>query len=135
MTRHQCRAVAFQLIFARLDNEENFDYDQSFAMICEEEVTDSEKAFIQNIFNAVFDNFDKLLKNIGDVLVGYEWSRLYKVDKALLLLCFAEATIVKETPTKVVINETLELAKEYSTDKSSKFINGVIGSLLGENNE
>lgn len=135
MTRHQCRVVAFQLIFARLDNEKPFDFEQQLKFVCDVEPNDDEKNFIKKLFDAVFDNFDEMVQKLELLLKGYDWNRIYKVDKALLLLCYAEMNIIKETPQKVVINEVLELAKEFSTDKSSKFINGVIASIVGEGNE
>lgn len=135
MTRHECRAVALKLIFARLDNEEHFDYGQNLAFVCEVEPSEEEKMFIKTLFDAVFDNIAEVSQNLAGYLKDYEWSRVYKVDKALLLLCYAEMKIIKEVPQKVIINETLELAKEYSTEKSSKFINGVIASIVGENND
>ena len=135
MTRHECRAVALKLIFACLDNEEQFDYGQNLAFVCEVEPSEDEKMFIKTLFDAVFDNIAEVSQNLAGYLKDYEWSRVYKVDKALLLLCYAEMKIIKEVPQKVIINETLELAKEYSTEKSSKFINGVIASIVGENND
>ena len=134
MTRHECRAVALKLIFARLDNVNNFDFEQNLAFACEIEPNDEEKAFIQKMYNAVFDNIDNITTSLKACLIDYEWNRVYKVDKALLLLCYAEMNIIKEVPQKVIINEILELAKEYSTEKSSKFINGVIASIVGDNN-
>lgn len=134
MTRHECRAAALKLIFARLDNETQFDYEQNLAFVCEVEPSDEEKVFIKSLFDAVFDNIVDATQILAGYLKDYEWSRVYKVDKALLLLCYAEMNIIKEVPQKVIINETVELAKEYSTEKSPKFINGVIASIVGENN-
>jgi len=49
-----------------------------------------------------------------------------KVDLTLLKLGLYELEYVKKTPKKVVINEILEIAKEFSTEKSSSFINGIL---------
>lgn len=52
-----------------------------------------------------------------------------KVDLAILRLIIFEAEHLK-TPVKVLINEAVELAKEFGTDSSPKFVNGVLGKLL-----
>jgi transcription antitermination factor NusB len=52
-----------------------------------------------------------------------------KIDLAILRLIMFESVDTK-TPKKVLINEAVELAKEFGTDSSSKFINGVLGKLL-----
>ncbi len=135
MTRHECRAVALKLIFAFLDNMEHFDYEKNLALVCEVEPTEEEKNFIRSLFDAVSNNFDEIKQKLEEYLKDYEWARVYKVDKVLLLLCYAELNVIQQVPTKVVINEILELAKEYSTEKSSKFINGVIASIVGEHND
>ena len=55
-------------------------------------------------------------------------SRLPGVDLAILRLALAEIYYLEEIPVSVAINEAVELAKKYSTEKSSRFINGVLGS-------
>lgn len=63
-------------------------------------------------------------------------SEINQVDLAILRVITAESITLK-TPKKVLINEAVELAKEYGTDSSPKFINGVLGKLLmgDENND
>ena len=61
---------------------------------------------------------------------GYTIDRLYKVDLAIIILAVIEVKYVKETPKEVVINEAVELAKKFSTEKSPKFINGVLADIL-----
>ena len=51
---------------------------------------------------------------------------------ALLSLAVAEIYHYK-TPSAIVVNEVLEISKKYSTEKSAKFINGILGSILKEN--
>jgi len=61
-----------------------------------------------------------------------EWSldRLARVDRAILRLAIAEMLLyAHDTPVSVIIDESLELAKEYSTEESSRFIHGILGSV------
>jgi N utilization substance protein B len=61
-----------------------------------------------------------------------EWpvDKIAKIDLAVLRLAVFELTIEKKEPPKVVIDEAIELAKEYGNDHSSKFVNGVLGTIL-----
>ena len=65
-------------------------------------------------------------------LKGYTPDRLYKVDLAILVLAIIELKYVKENPKEVIINEAVELAKKYSTEKSPKFINGILADIVKE---
>lgn len=62
------------------------------------------------------------------------WSvnRMAKVDLAILRLAICEILFVEEIPNKVSINEAIEMAKLYCDDKTPKFINGILGSVVSE---
>jgi len=61
-----------------------------------------------------------------------EWpiDKIAKIDLAVLRLAVFELTIQKKEPPKVVIDEAIELAKEYGNEHSSQFVNGVLGTIL-----
>lgn len=61
-----------------------------------------------------------------------EWpiDKIAKIDLAILRLAVYELTIANQEPPKVVIDEAIELAKEFGGDNSSKFVNGVLGTVL-----
>lgn len=63
-----------------------------------------------------------------------EWpiDKIAKIDLAVLRLATYELIVDKSEPPKVVIDEAIELGKAYGNDNSSKFINGVLGSILKE---
>ena len=58
-----------------------------------------------------------------------------KVDLAILRLATCEVLNALDIPTKVSINEAIELAKLYCDEKSPKFINGILGSIVNEKGE
>lgn len=64
---------------------------------------------------------------------GWDIERLVKMDKDILRIAITELLYVKEAPMKVVVDEALELAKKYSTDESSSFINGILAKVIVEN--
>ncbi|MDH3943913.1 MAG: transcription antitermination factor NusB, partial [Anaerolineae bacterium] len=60
-----------------------------------------------------------------------EWpiDQVSVVDRNLLRIALWEIAVSEDTPVKVAINEAIELAKKYGSDSSSRFVNGVLGSL------
>lgn len=67
---------------------------------------------------------------IGGSTIRWQFSRLSPVDKSILRLAVYQLTSCPEIPPKVIINEAIELAKKYSTDKSGPFVNGVLDAVL-----
>lgn len=74
------------------------------------------------------------LGRIDALIVGatikWQFSRLSPVDKSTLRLAVYQLLWCPDIPPKVVINEAIEIAKKYSTDKSPAFVNGVLDSVL-----
>ncbi len=132
MTRRECRSVALKLLFSSLDNKEN-NYNLTLnEIVADESISQSDMEFINQLYNTVIENETEIISSISLKLQGYEWKRVYKVDKCLLMLAICEMNYIKQTPQKVIINETIELAKEYSTEKSPKFINGILAQFVGD---
>lgn len=57
------------------------------------------------------------------------------IDRNILRIALWEFAVYEKTPVKVVINEAVELAKEFGSDSTPRFVNGVLGSLAGRQNE
>ncbi len=81
----------------------------------------------------LIDGTQKNLKKIDAMIspAAPEWpiEQIAKVDKTILRLAVYELMIKREVPPKVAINEAVELAKAFGGDNSSKFINGVLGTI------
>lgn len=77
------------------------------------------------------DHIDDIDKIIETYSIDWDMDRLNQVDKALLRLGIGEINYT-DTPYQVVLNEMIELSKTYSTDESSKFINGILGKYVNE---
>ena len=130
MTRRECREVTLKLLFSRLDNEK-FDFETTLnEILVDYVVKDDEIEFVKQLFDTTMENQEEIINKISSNLKDYEWSRIYKIDKCLLMLGMSELDYLK-TPSKVVINEIVELAKQFSTDKSPKFINGILANFVG----
>jgi N utilization substance protein B len=63
---------------------------------------------------------------------GWRLERMPMIDRALLRLALHELAECPETPTAVILNEAVELAKRYSTEDSGRFVNGVLAALVPE---
>ena len=88
-----------------------------------------DRAFIETLVKGVCGHSAELDEKITSYLRDWSLSRVAKVDLAILRLAFYELLYIKDVPETVVINEAVEMAKRYSTDKSGAFVNGVLGAL------
>jgi len=79
------------------------------------------------------DNAENVDAQIQKYSNGWDISRLVKMDKDILRISITELLYIKETPIKVVVDEAVELAKKYSTEDSSSFINGILAKVILEN--
>jgi N utilization substance protein B len=90
----------------------------------------------QNIPNAkareVISKKDEIDKKISSIAPEFPIEKINKVDLAILRLAIYELQFEKKTPGKVVIDEAIELAKEFGGDASPGFVNGALGKLLKE---
>jgi len=87
------------------------------------------KKSIQPIINQL-PQIDKIIEKCAP-----DWpvQKLNKVDLAILRLAIFELNYDKKNPQKVIIDEAIELAKEFGTNKTSKFVNGVLGAIVKSN--
>lgn len=90
------------------------------------------KNYAIKIAEAYQKNHDEIDKMISDYSEGWDFDRLVKMDKDILRIALAELVYIKEAPMKVIVDEALELAKKYSTDDSSNFVNGVLAKVIVE---
>ncbi|MCL4145546.1 UNVERIFIED_CONTAM: hypothetical protein GTU68_064630 [Idotea baltica] len=88
------------------------------------------------VFNLLLKDIEKeveeLEKFIKSKAENWELDRIARIDRILMHMAICEMLNFEEIPVKVTINEYLELAKTYSTPKSSKFINGILDSLYND---
>lgn len=127
MSRKKSREFAFKLVFENFFHEPDVDIFLSPEDIV---LDDTDKEFVNTLIGGINEHYEEIMNIIKNNIVGYELDRIYKVDLAILVLAVFELKYLTETPQNVVINEAVELAKKYSTDKSSSFINGVLAKVI-----
>ena len=81
-------------------------------------------SFASDVISHANDEKNKLDDVIADHIKNWEVSRLATLDKLILRMAVTEFIHFEQIPTKVTINEAIELAKSYSTRKSGTFVNG-----------
>lgn len=85
--------------------------------------------YAREIVDGVTDHRDRIDELIVSYAQGWTLDRMPHVDRALLRLAAWEILFNEEVPAAVAIDEAVELAKEYSTDDSGRFVNGVLGKI------
>ncbi len=86
--------------------------------------------FVYGIINYITENKTELDEIIKKRLVNWEVYRIAIIDRLLLQIGIAEFLFAEDIPTKVTINEIIEIAKEFSMANSGKFINGILDAVL-----
>ena len=89
---------------------------------------ESESDFMNAVFDGVQAHTEEIDAKLSGFVRGWSMDRVTRVDLAILRLAAYELMYTKTAP-GVVINEAVELANQYSTDKAGAFVNGVLGSL------
>ncbi|MGE5409369.1 MAG: transcription antitermination factor NusB [Clostridiales bacterium] len=130
ITRRLLREKVLQILYAYEMNNEGLQTltEGVLADLPEE----SDKEFCRMLVNKVLVNKDELDDYIGDRVSNWELNRITIIDKILLRMGICEILYLPEIPPKVSINEVIEIAKNYSTPNSGKFINGVLDTVLNK---
>lgn len=87
--------------------------------------------FARSLILKVHDTSKELDALIRGQVEHWEFTRLAVLDKIILRIAICEFLYFDDIPPKVSINEAIEIARTYSTEKSDKFVNGVLDSVLG----
>lgn len=93
---------------------------------------EDDKEFVKNLFRKTVLNEVELSKEYIDKTPNWDVERIAEMDTIILKMAICELLKFPSIPAKVTINEYLEIAKEYSTPKSSIFINGILDNLVKE---
>lgn len=91
------------------------------------------KSYATEIAETFKNNQNSVDAEIQKYANGWDISRLVKMDKDILRIAISELLYIKNTPIKVVVDEAVELAKKYSTEESSSFVNGILAKVIVEN--
>ena len=93
--------------------------------LVDQDLSKTDLDYFRDLVSGVIQNCDELDQVLAPYLAR-KMTEMDQVDKAILRLAMYELTQRKDVPFKVVINEAIELAKDFATDESHKYVNGVL---------
>lgn len=130
--RREAREAVLQALYANEIGKGKWE-DIIKAVIKPKLSTDSDIfKFAERLFLKIVNNQDEIDEIIQRHLNNWRLERLNTIDRQLLRIAIAEFLFYEQIPTKVSINEAIEIAKKYSTKKSGNFINGILDSALDQ---
>ena len=135
MDRSSIRELAFKLIYSiEIQKTEEIKESIDLYMEANEITSTNAKNYIEDAALGIQKNIVEIDKKIEKNLKS-DWKieRISKIDLSILRLAIYEITY-KQVPYKVAINEAVELAKKYGEDASKKFVNGILASVVKEEN-
>jgi N utilization substance protein B len=108
------------------------DLDSLFFEIVQKDLSEDEGAleFARELTREVAKNREAINALITDKLQRWDFSRVALIDRLLIQMGITELMHFPEIPPKATINELIEIAKDFSTEESGKFINGLLHSVL-----
>lgn len=125
--RHLSRIAVMQVLFER-EQRPGMDPKQSLAQN-HDELGEMDDEFAGALLKGVLDNEDMLKQAIQDHAPGWTLERMDPVSRCVLQIGAYELLVAKEAPPPVVMNEAIEIAKEFGTEESGKFVNGVLNAV------
>lgn len=133
-SRTRARGIALQVLY---------EYDLTghpVGEILEERIADEDlDENLQSFLRSIIIGVVPLIKQLDTIVSEHapEWplDQVAVIDRNILRIALWEFAVAQITPVKVAINEAIELAKTYGADSSSRFVNGVLGSLVDHQSE
>jgi N utilization substance protein B len=126
-TRHQARRAVVGLLYAYdLGNVEIGKFSEE--ILEKDKIRNKQREFSLRLFRGTVENLEMLDAEIVKHLESWDYSKIGKVEKAILRLGAYEI-LVEGTQRPIIINEAVELAKELADEKSPRFVNGVLDAV------
>ena len=131
MGRREVREQVFKLLFrVEFNPREEMAQQEAFFFEDEENMMAQEGcAEVTQKFNKILEKLDDIDGELNGKVQGWNTERMGKVDLTILRLAVYEILYDETIPTRVAINEAVELAKRYGQDSSSAFVNGVLAKF------
>ena len=126
--RRKARALALQALY-EIDSVGHEVEGVMTRLLAGGGLSEENGAFVRELVSGVIQNKEKIDLNIKNFAPAWPIEQIPLVDRNILRLAIFEILLNNKVPVKVAINEAVELAKTFGADNSSKFVNGVLGSV------
>ncbi|MFC1987398.1 transcription antitermination factor NusB [Chloroflexota bacterium] len=126
--RRRARALILQALY-EVDSTGHGTEEVLAHLLARKDLTEENANFISEMVRGVLQNRDKIDEKIQNFAPAWPIGQMPVIDRNILRLAIFELLLDNKVPVKVAINEAVELAKAFGSDNSSKFVNGVLGSV------
>ncbi|MCX6795596.1 MAG: transcription antitermination factor NusB [Candidatus Falkowbacteria bacterium] len=132
--RHLARTIAMQTLFVwDFNHRNNSDIDRiikdNFANFAPDF---NDSGYVKYTIDGIFEHLEEIDNYIRKYATEWPLEQITYVDRNILRLGIFELIHAEKIPPKVAINEAIEIAKAFGSDSSSKFVNGVLGSIFND---
>ncbi len=127
--RRQAREIALQALY--IVDTSRTDPNEAFAIVNRRAEPDDEKVldFARSLVDGTMERKPDLDKRIETIAENWALPRMAAVDRNVLRLAAYELLYKLDTPVNVVIDEAIEIARKFSTEESTRFINGILDKI------
>ena len=142
MTRGSARELAIHLIFGRIFTGEEpeqvvsvrLDKEYYEKLATESEIysdrpSRAQLRYIDSVVSGVANREEELNAQISKYSIGWDITRISKLDRCILQLAMYEILYLEDVPTGVAVSEAVRIAKKYDSEDAAAFINGILGSF------
>lgn len=129
MRRRRAREIALQALYAQEMSGNPGEVIVEDLILTRRE-DDAVKTFAAELFTKSLEHKDEFDDMISKKALNWDFHRIAIIDKLIMRLALCEFLYFEDIPPKVSIDEAIEIAKKYSTEKSGQFINGMLDALL-----
>ena len=132
--RRRARVVALQALY-EADSSNHEATETLERMVTSQSIAEEPAAFARELVASVHAKREEIDRTIAELAPAWPVAQLPPVDRNVLRLAISEMLGDNRTPVSAVINEAVELAKQFGSDKSASFVNGVLGSIARQQKE
>jgi len=127
-TRHKARTIALQALY-EIDAVARKPEAVTERLLAEAGLSTENSEFVRELVSGTVKNREEIDRNIHKYAPAWPVDQIAIIDRNILRLAIFEILFDNKVPIKVAVNEAVELAKTFGSDKSSKFVNGVLGTV------
>lgn len=127
--RRRAREIALQVLYS-LDLRPDGNPDSALELFDFEGEDHQVQSYAEGLVRGVWANRERIDLMLREYLTGWRPERLVAVDRVIVQLSLFEGVLDAKIPIAVSISEAVELAKQFGTEDSSRFVNGVLGRIV-----
>jgi N utilization substance protein B len=130
--RRQAREAVLKSLYAKEMTGYNIAAIED-SIINSSDLKENLKKFANNLFEQTVTHQDEIDEHIKNKSENWDFTRIALIDKIILRIAICEFFYLEDVPPKVSIAEAIEIAKKFSTDDSSSFVNGILDAVFHSN--